>query len=114
MLPNSELIRGDHKKVGKFADLAIPEMIEEMLRLGATNNIRAKIAGGASMFKQSSDSSNMQIGERNVLAVKKELQLLDIPLLAEHTGSNIGRSMKFDLEIPSVSIRTVAREYFEL
>lgn len=114
MLPDSKLIRGENKKIGKFADLAIPEIVNEMMRLGASNQIKAKIAGGASMFGKTIDSPNMQIGERNILAVKKELQLLDIPLLAEHTGSNIGRSMKFDLEGPKVAIRTVNREYFQL
>lgn len=114
MLPDSELIRGDNKKIGKFADLAISAMLEDMEKLGATSSVRAKIAGGASMFKSTSNSPNMQIGERNIEAVKKELKLLDIPLLAEHTGLNIGRSMKFDLEIPTVTIRTATREYFEL
>ncbi len=114
MLPDSALIRGDKKIIGKYADLAIPEMVKDMKKLGASNHIRAKIAGGASMFKRTSNSPTMQIGQRNIEAVRKELELLNIPLLAEHVGSNVGRTMKFDLELSSVSVRTATREYFEL
>lgn len=113
MLPDSTAFHGE-KKPGKFADLAIPSLIEEMRLLGARGNMTAKIAGGASMFKDKKTSSQMQIGQRNIEAVKRILLELDIPILGEHTGDHIGRSMLFDLEKQTVLIRTANRDYIGL
>lgn len=92
----------------KFADLAIPVLIEKMERLGATKrNIRAKIAGGASMFNFSDKSMIMDVGNRNGMAVKTALEKLSIPILSEDIGGNKGRTMVFDTENGVVQIKTV-------
>ena len=53
MLPDSRGLKTS-EKVGKFADTAVPALIEEMLRKGAARpRIKAKIAGGAQMFSLS-------------------------------------------------------------
>uniref|UniRef100_UPI00262E9BAB chemotaxis protein CheD n=1 Tax=uncultured Fretibacterium sp. TaxID=1678694 RepID=UPI00262E9BAB len=50
MLPNSRGAQG-LEKVGKFADTAVPAIIDEMIKKGASKaRIKAKIAGGAQMF----------------------------------------------------------------
>lgn len=113
MLPDSTAFHGE-KKTGKFADLAIPSLIAEMRSMGARGQVTAKIAGGASMFQGKKTTSQLQIGQRNVEAVKRILAELDIPILGEHTGDHIGRSMKFDLVQPRVLIRTANREYIDL
>jgi len=59
-------------------------LIEDMLKFGASrNNIVSKIAGGAQMFKLKADSNIMQIGKRNVEAVRAKLQQLNIKIIAE-------------------------------
>ena len=51
MLPTSKKIPTNLKK---YADTAIPLMLDEMMRIGAEReNIIAKITGGATMFKHS-------------------------------------------------------------
>lgn len=61
---------------GKFADTGIDVVVEKLLELGAQRSkLEAKIAGGASMFQ-----SAMDIGARNVEAVKKALQRHGIKL----------------------------------
>lgn len=113
MLPDSTIFNGE-KKVGKFADLAIPSLVKELKAFGESLQLEAKIAGGASMFKTNNRLPHNQIGQRNIEAVKEILAQLKIPLIAEHTGENMGRTMWLDLEEAAVGVRTVAREYIDL
>jgi len=88
---------------GKFADTGIDVVVEKLLELGAQRGkLEAKIAGGASMFQ-----SAMDIGARNVEAVKKALQRHGIKLLAEDTGGNKARSIEYDVETGKLLIRKV-------
>ena len=109
MLPDSSAFK-DTNKVEKFADLAVPHMVSEINKLTNNNPLIAKIAGGASMFQFSKDLPHGSIGDRNILAVEKVLQQLGIPLLAAHTGGNMGRTMSIDLATFTVTVRMVNRE----
>ncbi|KYH34785.1 chemoreceptor glutamine deamidase CheD [Clostridium tepidiprofundi DSM 19306] len=94
----------------KFADLAIPVLLDKMIKSGASKySIEAKIAGGASMFNFSDKSMIMDIGSRNSTAVKKVLKELSIPLIGEDVGGNKGRTMIFDTDKGTVSIKTVGQ-----
>ncbi len=97
MLPDSKAIPSDENKF-KFADTGIDLLYSNMLKNGAMpERITAKIAGGANMFAVASASS-MSIGERNVEATKKQLIKLGVPLLAEDTGLNYGRTICFNAD----------------
>src|SRR5690554_3294800 len=67
LLPDSKSFK-DVNKPQKFADLAIPMMISDIIRKSKSEKLVAKIVGGASMF-----SSNINkidgIGKRNIDAV---------------------------------------------
>ncbi|MCH3964344.1 MAG: chemotaxis protein CheD [Clostridium sp.] len=92
----------------KFADLAIPMLIEKLENMGVKKqNMKAKIAGGASMFNFSDKSMIMDIGSRNGKSVKLTLKKYSIPVLAEDLGGNKGRTMIFDTSSGIVKIRTV-------
>lgn len=107
MLPDSTQFNNVSNPL-KFADLGIPLLIEKMQKMGAVKrNLKAKIAGGASMFSFSDKSMNMDIGGRNSAAVKNILKELSIPILAEDTGGNKGRTMILDLKTGTVQIKTV-------
>lgn len=103
MLPDS----GGKKvgNLGKYADTGIPLLIEDMKKLGANPSmLEAKIAGGASMFKE---ESGMNIGKRNVEAVKNVLRKFGIRLVAEDTGGNRARSIEYDVGTGKLFIRMV-------
>ena len=86
-----------------------------MIKKGAKlRNMRAKIAGGASMFNFSDKSIVMDIGNRNSIAVKNALKVLAIPLLAEDIGGNKGRTLIFDTISGVLSIRTVGLGTIEI
>ncbi|MCM0650477.1 chemotaxis protein CheD [Clostridium swellfunianum] len=114
MLPDSTLFNTVNNPI-KFADLAIPMLLSRMEKLGATKkNLRAKIAGGASMFNFSDKSMIMDVGNRNSQAVKAVLEKLSIPILGEDVGGNKGRTMIFDTKTGIVQIRTVGLGIKEL
>ncbi|MCM8710943.1 chemotaxis protein CheD [Clostridium sp. SYSU_GA19001] len=107
MLPDSTLFGNINNPI-KFADLAIPVLIEKMEKMGASKrNITAKIAGGASMFNFSDKSMIMDVGNRNSAAVKAVLGKLSISIIGEDVGGNKGRTMIFDTFNGTVKIRTV-------
>lgn len=107
MLPDSSSFNTINNP-NKFADLAIPILLEKMEKMGAARrNIKAKIAGGAAMFNFSDKSMIMDVGNRNSIAVKNVLSRLSIPIISEDVGGNKGRTMIFDTETGIVQIRTV-------
>lgn len=107
LLPDSSSIIGGRETRMKFADTAIPDMVAEMKRLGVAGRLTAKIAGGAVMFAAA--SSQFNIGARNVAAVKKALSELRIPIVAEDTGLNYGRTMTFFAQDGSVEINSMVK-----
>ena len=108
MLPDSTVI-ANQTNVAKFADTGIIELLKQMEKLGAVRrNIVAKIAGGATMFAMSS-RTNLNVGERNVEAVKAKLKELGIPILAEDTGLNYGRTVVFYPETGDYVIKAVGK-----
>ncbi len=111
MLPDSSTFTKD-VKVEKFANLAIPEMVKEIANGRSKKNLKAKIAGGASMFNFSNTTNN--IGQRNIEAVEKVLKELNIPILSRDTGGKIGRTMVVDLNTFTVSIRSGSKEIRQL
>jgi chemotaxis protein CheD len=89
----------------KFADSAIEIVVDSLLKKGCIKSrLEAKIAGGASMF--SIGTNTMNIGERNVLAVKQKLKEMNIPLLASDTGANYGRTIEFNIASGVMSVKS--------
>ena len=111
MLPDSTTIRNSNQNIAKFADTGIDELVRQMEKLGARKaRMVAKIAGGATMFTFQGRNDMMQVGERNVEAVKKKLKEISIPILAEDTGKNYGRTVTFYPETGEFHIRAVGRD----
>lgn len=105
MLPDS---RGHELDTmpGKFADTAVPSLVDKLVSLGARRKrLLCKIVGGAQMFEIPGSrikhtgptfGPHTHIGERNVEAVKNVLNDADIPLIGEETGGRHGRTVIFD------------------
>lgn len=107
MLPDSAKFNKVTNEI-KFADLAIPILIKEMVGNGAKqSDLRAKIAGGASMFNFSDSKVNMDIGARNSIAVKEVLKKMNIPIDSEDIGGTKGRTITFDTVTGNLQIKTV-------
>lgn len=109
LLP-SEAMSRDRSNPAKFPSTVVPLLLDEMRRLGAElRRIRAKIAGGASMFGNLVGPAGINIGERNVIAVRAALDRAGIPVVGHDTGSDYGRSVFFHLDDGRVEIRSLRR-----
>jgi chemotaxis protein CheD len=95
----------------KFPETIIPLMLREMKHLGSMANgrISAKIVGGASMFGQLVTGTGINVGERNIAATREVLAKEGIPLLAEDTGLDYGRSVYFFLDDGRVEVRSLKK-----
>ena len=116
MLPSSSLkANGIIDDRMKYADTAIPDLIAELVRLGAQpSSLRAKIVGGANMFNTSGTSFVDTIGERNIEAVRQVLGQHGIPLVAEDVGANYGRTVYFLLEDGKVRVQSLGKNINEI
>lgn len=114
MLPESSMFQQNDINRMKFADTAIVDLVQDLVKLGADKRrLTAKIAGGAQMFEIRNGSPLETIGDRNVISVKKMLQSLRIPIVAEDTGLNYGRTVYFDLNTGIMKVQSLGRSVYE-
>lgn len=114
MLPESSMFSKSEVNRMKFADTAIVDLVRDMTRLGAdSRKLVAKIAGGAQMFEVQPGSAIGTIGERNIVSVKNALYSLKIPVIAEDTGLNYGRTVYFDLDTGIMKVQSLSRSIKE-
>jgi chemotaxis protein CheD len=106
MLPTSD--QGLQEPLpSKFANTAVPALIKEMHAIvGKQTRLSAKIAGGANMFANLS-TNHLDIGAKNVKAVKSALEEHRIRLAGEDVGGVHGRRVTFDV----ASGRTIVRQH---
>ncbi|MBQ2009338.1 MAG: chemotaxis protein CheD [Anaerovibrio sp.] len=107
MLPDSNQSRANENRA-KFADTGIPDMLEELIRMGAARSrLVAKLAGGSQMFAFANASDIMRVGLRNASASKEILKKLSIPIVGEDTGGNYGRTVQIDLSTGVYKVKTI-------
>lgn len=108
MLPDSHISREEKANKAKYADTAIPLLIQLMEEQGASvQKLFAKLAGGAQMFAfSSSTQDHLRIGPRNVEACKNILHGYGIPIISEVTGGNNGRTIELDSKTGMLMIRS--------
>jgi chemotaxis protein CheD len=108
LLPSPALSRRESNPA-KSAQTAVPLLVEQMARLGASpRRITARIAGGASMFAALSAPGTINMGERNVVSTRNALMTHSIPLVAQDVGADYGRTVRFRIADGRVDISTVA------
>ncbi|MBN2458029.1 chemotaxis protein CheD [Candidatus Woesearchaeota archaeon] len=108
MLPKSDQysVSGRSLNLNKFANIALPGMIDKMKQEGSKlENITAKIAGGAHMFP-GVECDMMDIGKKNLDAVREELRKQGIRIIASDVGGNVGRTVRFDISEWKLTIKT--------
>jgi chemotaxis protein CheD len=108
MLPSSKKPTSNIKK---YADTAIPYMIEEMIKRGSNRRrMIAKIAGGSTMFRHTENTLMGDIGKNNIVSTKEILSSLNIKIVSEDVGGDYGRTIDFYLETGEVKIKTIGKD----
>ncbi|MGE5615195.1 MAG: chemotaxis protein CheD [Bacillota bacterium] len=114
MLPSSTQAR-NKTNLAKFADTAVAKLVNDMVDIGATRSgIVAKLAGGAQMFAFNDTPEMLRIGLRNVMSAKEVLNMLNIPLIAEDTGGDYGRTIELNSENGKLLIKTIGHGIKEI
>ncbi len=109
MLPDSTKIK-NNTNIAKFADTGINELVDQMVKAGANKTrLVAKIAGGAKMFEVAGGTSISNVGDNNAAASRDVLAKLRIPLKAEDTGLNYGRTVELDCSTGEYIIKSVGK-----
>jgi chemotaxis protein CheD len=115
MLPHSEISRTTVLQLAKYADTAVPELIRQMTAKGAISaRMVAKMAGGSQMFSHMTFQDGMRIGPRNVETCKEMLRKYRIPLIAEDTGGNHGRTIELNVQTGILTVKCVQKPAREI
>ncbi len=110
MLPESRSSGGkEEPKPGKFADTAVPTLIEMVIKAGGKKErLKAKMAGGSQMFNvPGSKSGFLAVGARNSEETERHLKHHGVRLIASDTGGNRGRSVEFSTDDWILVVKTL-------
>jgi chemotaxis protein CheD len=101
--------------LGKYADTAIPLLLDEMAKKGGKRSqLVIKIAGGAQMSLAPGLKDIFKTGERNIEAVKQALKIEGIPLVSADLGGNRGRTVRMYLANGKVTVKISGDEEREI
>jgi chemotaxis protein CheD len=106
LLPDSRAAR-TAQAVGKFADTAVPALLELVETLGAvSSSLHAVLVGGAQMFSFSSEACPaLDIGARNERATREALRRAGLPVHAAATGGCAGRTVRVSVASGLVTVK---------
>lgn len=115
VLPDSAKVVKENESLGKYADTAVPEMLNKIISMGAKKNrLIVKMAGGAQMFNLQKGANILNIGLRNAVAVKAALSKEGLSVTKADTGGNKGRTFKLDVQSGYFSVKIIGQEEVEL
>ncbi len=104
MLPSSREGAGSDGE-GKFADLAVPLLLDRVARKGARKAaLTAVLVGGAQMFA-ANGGSTLDIGGRNERAVLDSLATAGVRVAASATRGSTGRTIRVYVGSGRVTVR---------
>lgn len=113
LLPSSQIDTNPAavKNKAKYGDLAVQALLDLMIKNGCKKqNLRAKVAGGANMFRSTLPKSSLiNVGARNIESCKKELMRLNLPIIAEDTGQFCGRTIVLDTVTGNLLVKTIGQ-----
>jgi chemotaxis protein CheD len=93
---------------GRYAQSAIPLLVERVLAAGANRaRLTARLAGGAAMFANLSAPGLIHMGDRNTLAAREALHGQNVRVIGEWVGGDFGRTISYDLATGVVRVSSV-------
>jgi len=107
LLPDITMAR-DRTNPAKFPATAVPALLDRMASLGGDRGrVRAKIAGGASMFSSLLPRNSLNVGDRNIAAVREALGAAGVPLVGEDVGADYGRNVILHVDDGRVEVKSL-------
>jgi chemotaxis protein CheD len=107
VLPSSAIAR-PHDGPGKFADQAVSGLVREMAARGSREQrLRIALVGGANVLKSKAADPVMEIGARNISAVREALGARRLAIAAEDVGGTTSRTVRLVVGTGEVTVRTI-------
>ena len=113
MLPDSMLDEQKaREKPAMFADTGIPLLFKSCYAMGAEKKrMIVNAVGGASILD---DANFFRIGQKNIMAMRKIFWKNNVMIKAEDTGSNYNRTVRLEMRMGKVFVRSSGGEMKEL
>ncbi len=117
LLPDSSLAGAtDEMTPGRFADLAIPELVQQYLDKGAQKqDTLVRIVGGAQLFNFGGGGTNsLNIGTRNAIAIRTIISKHGLSIKKADVGGNKGRKIRFHVGSGILTITQAGQPDYEI
>lgn len=93
----------------KFGNIAINKLIEKMQSMGsAQRNMVAKVFGGGNIIEAS--TATFMIGDRNIAIAIDMLKELQIKIISQSVGGNLGRKIQFNTITGEVKQKMIEKQ----
>lgn len=113
MLPDSNLFT-DVSNPLKFVDTGVPLLINELVKSGSDRkDLKAKIAGGASLYSGKHAPNSFNIGKLNIMNAENVLKLHCIDVVSRDIGGRFSRSIDFHVEHSKLEIKRIREKHIE-
>lgn len=113
MLARDPLGKDKQKNPAKYAESAIPILIQSMMSEGCrSGTFSARIFGGASMFKSINSNFLQNIGENNTAIVREIMKDVNIPIIVDDTGGHEGRTISLFLDDGRILLKKAGVEKY--
>ncbi|GBF44188.1 chemotaxis protein [Leptospira ellinghausenii] len=97
----------------KYGETALPILIDMMKKEGSNiGQFSCRIFGGASMFKGINSQFLQNIGEQNILIVRKFMEEKKIPIIVEDVAGNEGRTISLYCDDGRVLLKKAGMEKY--
>jgi len=100
--------RGHDDSPAKFADQGVPRLIEDMQSQGGLRSrLRIAILGGANVLTSANHSGALDVGHRNIDAVRAALQQHGLSVVVEDVGGKVSRTVRLKIGDGEVTMKTI-------
>ncbi|GAB6089651.1 chemotaxis protein CheD [Spirochaeta dissipatitropha] len=97
-------------KEGRYGLFAMELLINQLLKLGAQKHrLKAKVFGGAKMFKFDGESTGFTVSESNVSFAFEYLKTEGIPVVAQEVGNTYARKVLFLPDTSQVFLKGIRK-----
>lgn len=108
MLPGPIPDNTSPEQPARYAAQAVKALVEKVEKGGGRRrNLVIKLAGGAQVIRVPGMQDRLQIGQRNIAAVREALQRHDLRVAAEDLGGHVGRTLTLYAATGATTVRVV-------
>lgn len=93
----------------KFVDTGLEELLASFPGATGTRRPIIKVVGGALMFQTFDSNSTLNIGDRNLAAMRAFLRERNIPIVASRVGGDYGRTARLYVADGRTTVRSMGQ-----